>query len=160
MKKILCYIILGLLLTGCKKQLDIQNPNSKTIDLYWKTADDAHLGVNAVYNSLIQDGTYMRMFPALTDVRGDDFTGDSPWGDLVQVGKFSIPSSSGPVQWIWATHYQMIWRANQVIINVPAIVMDEEQKKRIIGQAHFLRGLALFNLAIPTRWFLCRLNFL
>ncbi|RAJ35718.1 RagB/SusD family nutrient uptake outer membrane protein [Pedobacter cryoconitis] len=151
MKKILCYILLGLLTTGCKKQLDLQNPNAKTIDLYWKTADDAQTGVNAIYNSLIQDGTYMRMFPALTDVRGDDFTGDSPWGDLVQVGNFSIPSNSGPVQWIWATHYQLIWRANQVIINVPAIAMDEELKKRIIGQAHFLRGLALFNLANTYR---------
>jgi hypothetical protein len=147
MKKIVCYICLILSITGCKKQLDLQNPNSKTIDLYWKTADDAQLGVNAIYNSLIQDGTYMRMFPALTDVRGDDFTGDSPWGDLVQVGKFSIPSSSGPVQWIWAAHYQMIWRANQVIINVPAIEMNAELKTRIIGQARFLRGLALFNLA-------------
>lgn len=147
MKKIFCYVLLGLLSAGCKKELDLKNPNSKPIDLYWKTADDAHLGVNAIYNSLIQDGGYMRMFPALTDVRGDDFTGDSPWGDLVQTGKFNIPSSSGPVQWIWAVHYQMIWRANQVIIHVPDIAMDEAQKTRIIGQARFLRGLALFNLA-------------
>ena len=147
MKKILCYIILGVLFTGCKKQLDIQNPNAKTIDLYWKTAEDAQLGVNAIYNSLIQDGTYMRMFPALTDSRGDDFAGDSPWSDLVQVGNFTIPSSSGPVLWLWSTHYQMVWRANQVIINVPGITMDEELKTKLIGQAHFLRGLALFNLA-------------
>jgi len=147
MKNLLYFLFLGLLITGCEKQLDIQNPNSKSIELYWKTADDAHLGVNAIYNSLIQDGTYMRMFPALTDVRGDDFTGDSPWGDLVQTGTFSIPSNSGPVQWIWATHYQVVWRANQVIVNVPGITMDEDQKKRILGQAHFLRGLALFNLA-------------
>lgn len=147
MKKLFCYLFLALLLTGCKKQLDIQNPNAKTIDLYWKTADDAQLGVNAIYNSLIQDGTYMRMFPALTDSRGDDFGGDSPWTDLVQVGTFTIPSTSGPVQWVWATHYQIIWRANQVIINVPAITMDENLKTRILGQAHFLRGLALFNLA-------------
>lgn len=147
MKKIFSYILLGLLFTGCSKELDIDNPNSKTIVFYWKTADDAQLGVNAIYNSLIQDGTYMRMFPALTDSRGDDFTGDSPWGDLVQVGNFSIPSNSGPVQWVWATHYQLVWRANQVLVNVPDITMDEELKKRILGQAHFLRGLAFFNLA-------------
>ncbi|WP_442589757.1 RagB/SusD family nutrient uptake outer membrane protein [Pedobacter sp. AW31-3R] len=147
MKKIFSYIILGLLFTGCSKELDIPNPNSQSVTLFWKTSADAQLGVNAIYNSLIQDGTYMRMFPALTDVRGDDFTGDSPWGDLVQVGNFSIPSNSGPVQWIWATHYQMVWRANQVLINVPAIEMDEDLKTRILGQAHFLRGLALFNLA-------------
>jgi hypothetical protein len=147
MKKIFCYIFLGLLLTGCGKELDIQNPNSKGIELYWKTGDDAQLGVNAIYNSMIQDGTYMRMYPALTDSRGDDFGGDSPWTDLVQVGNFTIPSNSGPVLWVWSTHYQMVWRANQVIVNVPGITMDENLKKRILGQAHFLRGLALFNLA-------------
>jgi hypothetical protein len=147
MKKIFCYIFLALLITACGKELDIQNPNSKTIDLYWKTSEDAQLGVNAIYNSMIQDGTYMRMFPALTDSRGDDFGGDSPWTDLVQVGNFTIPSNSGPVLWLWSTHYQMVWRANQVIVNVPGITMDEGLRKRVIGQAHFLRGLALFNLA-------------
>ena len=147
MKKIFCYILLALLFTGCAKELDLQNPNAKTIDLFWKTSEDAQLGVNAIYNSFIQDGTYMRMFPALTDARGHDFGGDSPWVDLVQVGTFTIPSNSGPVQWVWGTHYQAIWRANMVIINVPAIEMDADLKARIIGQARFLRGLALFNLA-------------
>ncbi|PTS99363.1 RagB/SusD family nutrient uptake outer membrane protein [Pedobacter sp. HMWF019] len=151
MKKILYGVLLGLAFTGCKKQLDIQNPNAKTIDLYWKTEADAKAGLDAVYNSLIQDGTYMRMFPALTDGRGDDFTGDSPWSDLVQVGNFTIPSNSGPVQWLWATHYQLVWRANQVIFNVPSITMNEDLKKRLLGQAHFLRGLAYFNLAVTYK---------
>ena len=147
MKKILCYISLIIVASSCKKQLDITNPNQKTIDQYWKTEADAMAGVNAVYNSLILDGTYMRMLPALTDGRGDDFYGDSPWGDLVQVANFTIPTTSGPVEWIWGAHYQMVWRANQVIANVPNITMNEDLKKRILGQAYFLRGLAYFNLA-------------
>lgn len=151
MKKILYCVLLCFAFTGCKKELDLQNANAKTIDLFWKTEADARAGLDAVYNSLIQDGTYMRMFPALTDSRGDDFTGDSPWVDLVQVGTFTIPSNSGPVQWLWATHYQLIWRANQVIFKVPEIDMDAELKKRLIGQAHFLRGLTYFNLAITYK---------
>lgn len=151
MKKIIYCIVLSISLSACKKELDLQNPNAKTIDLYWKTEADAIAGTNAIYNSLIQDGTYMRMFPALTDSRGDDFTGDSPWGDLVQVGNFTIPSNSGPVQWLWATHYQIVWRANQVIFKVPEITMNADLKKRLIGQAHFLRGLAYFNLAVTYK---------
>jgi tetratricopeptide (TPR) repeat protein len=151
MKKILYCVLLCFAFTSCKKELDLQNSNAKTIDLFWKTEADARAGLDAVYNSLIQDGTYMRMFPALTDSRGDEFTGDSPWGDLVQVGNFTIPSNSGPVQWMWATHYQLIWRANQVIFKVPEIEMDAELKKRLIGQAHFLRGLTYFNLAITYK---------
>ena len=147
MKKSLYYIALALSFSACKKQLDLSNPNAQTIDKYWKTEADAVAGTNAIYNSLIQDGTYMRMYPALNDSRGDDFYGDSPWGDLVQVGNFSIPTTSGPVAWVWGAHYQMIWRANQVLANVPAISMNEDLKKRLLGQAYFLRGLSYFNLA-------------
>ncbi|BAV05417.1 Starch-binding associating with outer membrane [Filimonas lacunae] len=147
MKKIFCYISLALLASSCSKQLELDNPNVPTIAVYWRNANDAVAGTNAIYNSLIQDGTYMRMYPALNDGRGDDFYGDSPWGDLVQVGAFIIPSTSGPVAWVWGGHFQIIWRANQVLANVPGITMDEELKKRLLGQAYFLRGLAYFNLA-------------
>lgn len=147
MKKIFYYISLSLLATGCDKKLDLVNPNVPTIEVYWRNANDALAGTNAIYNSLIQDGTYMRMYPALNDGRGDDFYGDSPWGDLVQIGSFIIPTTSGPVAWVWGAHYQMVWRANQVLANVPGITMDEELKKRLLGQAYFLRGLAYFNLA-------------
>ncbi|MCC9134897.1 RagB/SusD family nutrient uptake outer membrane protein [Pontibacter silvestris] len=148
MKKIKYYFsFLLLALVGCDDKLDIVNPNTQIIADYWQTQDQAQAGVNAIYNSLILDGTYMRMFPTLTDTRGDDITGDTPWLDIAQVGNFTIPTTSGPVQWIWGAKYQLIWRANQVLDNVPAIEMDEALKNRILGQAYFLRGLAYFNLA-------------
>ena len=65
------------------------------------------------------DGTYMRSFPGLTDSRGDDFTGDSPWLDLPLTGQFLIGSTSGPVNWIWRDLYMVINRANQVIEHIP-----------------------------------------
>ncbi|RXK86657.1 RagB/SusD family nutrient uptake outer membrane protein [Filimonas effusa] len=147
MKKFLYYIPLALMAGSCNKQLDLVNPNVPTITVYWRDAADAMAGTTAIYNSLIQDGTYMRMYPALNDGRGDDFYGDSPWGDLVQVGSFVIPTTSGPIAWVWGAHYQLVWRSNQVLENVPKITMDEALKTRLLGQAHFLRGLAYFNLA-------------
>ncbi|RYY33196.1 MAG: RagB/SusD family nutrient uptake outer membrane protein [Sphingobacteriaceae bacterium] len=144
------YIILMILaasVIGCDKKLDLQNPNRQTTEQFWKTEGQASGAVIAMYNSLIQDGTYQRMYPALTDGRGDDFTGDSPWPDLGQVANFTIPTTSGPVQWVWAQHYQLVFRTNQVLTNVPNIPMDDALKNRMLGQAHFLRGLAYFNLA-------------
>ncbi|SDE33628.1 Starch-binding associating with outer membrane [Mucilaginibacter pineti] len=149
MKKIKYFTIIILIASffGCDKKLDLQNPNAQTSTQYWKTAADATAGVVAIYNSMIQDGSYMRMYPALTDGRGDDFKGDSPWGDLDQVANFTIPTTSGPVQWVWAQHYQWVYRTNQVLTYVPDITMDEGLKKRLLGQAYFLRALAYFNLA-------------
>lgn len=151
MKKVL-YLFIGLLLmtVSCDRKLDLSNPNKLTTADYWKTKDQAFAGVTAIYNALTLDGTYMRSFPGLTDSRGDDFTGDSPWLDLVLTGQFIIPTTSAPVQWIWRDFYLVINRANQVLAYVSqydASVITAEQKSRILGQAYFLRGLAYYNLA-------------
>lgn len=151
MKKIV-YLFAGFILitTGCDKKLDLANPNLLTTAGYWKTKEQAYAGCTAIYNALIVDGSYMRSFPGLTDSRGDDFTGDSPWLDLVLTGQFIIPTTSAPVFWIWREFYLVVNRANQVIANVSQYdesVLSAEEKKRILGQAYFLRGLAYYNLA-------------
>lgn len=138
--------VLAAVLLGCEDKLNLDNPNAMPTEYYWQTGNDAIAGVNAVYNSLLVDGYYMRMTPILTDVRGDELYGDSPWLDLNQVGNFTILAVSGPIQWTWAAYYQAVFRANQVIAFVPAIEMDEETKNSVLGEAHFLRGLAYFNL--------------
>jgi starch-binding outer membrane protein, SusD/RagB family len=146
-RNIILLFLFSTVFVGCDKKLDITSQKQERTETYWQTAEQASAAVIAIYNSLIQDGTYMRMMPALTDGRGDDFTGDSPWGDLVQTGQFTVLSTSGPVQWVWAQWYQLIYRTNQVLTNVPAIEMEQALKDRLLGQAHFLRGLAYFTLA-------------
>ncbi|HEY6978141.1 MAG TPA: RagB/SusD family nutrient uptake outer membrane protein [Chitinophagaceae bacterium] len=135
---------------GCDKKLDQTNPNALTTGQSWKTSDQAFEGVTAVYNALILDGTYMRSFVGLTDSRGDDFLGESPWLDLVLTGQFIIPTNSAPVFWIWRDLYLVATRANQVIYYVSQYdesVLSADDKKRILGQAYFLRGLAYYDLA-------------
>lgn len=152
MKKILYLAIAGSLITntGCDKKLEVSNPNSLTTADYWKTKEQAYAGCTSIYNTLIVDGSYMRSFPGLTDSRGDDFTGDSPWLDLVLTGQFIIPTTSDPVFWVWREFYLTINRANQVIHYVSQYdesVLPADEKNRILGQAYFLRGLAYYNLA-------------
>ncbi len=151
MKKI-CYLFAGLCLvsTGCDKKVNLTNPNKLTTADYWKTKEQAYAGSTAMYNALTVDGSYMRSFPGLTDSRGDDFKGDSPWLDLVLTGQFIIPSTSDPVFWIWREFYLVVNRANQVLHYVSAYdesVLPAAEKQRILGQAYFLRGLAYYNLA-------------
>ncbi len=155
MKKVL-YMFISFCLIGlsCDKKLNQVNPNQLTNEDYWKTSDQAFAGVTAIYNALINDGTYMRSFPGLSDSRGDDFTGDSPWLDLDLTGQFIIPTTSDPVFWIWRDFYLVATRANQVIYYIgqyPDGVLTADQKARILGQAYFLRGLAYYNLAITFK---------
>lgn len=149
MNKKLLIVAVAALLTACDNKLELVNPNYPTTASYWENAAQADAGTVAIYNALALEGTYTRSFPGLSDSRGDDVQGNSPWSDLVLVGRFTIPSNSAPVEWIWRDHYIIVNRANQVLAQVPAIdaaLFTEGHKDRVLGQAYFLRAFAYFNL--------------
>lgn len=143
----LLILTFSFIILACDDKLELADPNNLTTAEFWVTPEQAVEGTNAIYTALIIDGYYMRMMPALTDGRGDDIQQDTPWWDLAQVANFTALPTTGPVQWLWAAHYQAIFRANQVLERVPGIEMDDALKNRLLGQAYFLRGLSYFNLA-------------
>jgi hypothetical protein len=113
-----------------------------------KLPSDAVKGINAVYGSLIIDGSYMRFSPIVENTRGDDATSYSPWDQIYNMGKFNMQSTGDGVLFSWTAYYQGILRANEVLKYVPAITnMDADLKKRVLGQAYFLRALYYFHLA-------------
>lgn len=138
-----------LLLSSCVKEDDLEqtDPNVDTSVSFWEDDQDALLGVNSVYGSLLTDGTYMRSTPILLDLKGDDSRSMSPWASMYNVGRFNTSIGDPAIYgWAYETYYQGIYRANQVLENVPEIEMEDQAlKDRIIGQAHFLRGLYLFH---------------
>jgi hypothetical protein len=153
MKKIFIFslFIVGLGLGSCEKELNIINPNQPTVEVFWKTADDAQKGVNAVYSTLHR-GAISRWLPFYYIIRSDEGRSQSPATPIVNnMDQFRITDYNFWGHYdIWRDNYVGIFRANQVIANVPAIQMDETQKQRFIGEAKFLRGLFYFHLV--TLW--------
>ena len=153
MKKVFIFslFIVGLGLASCEEELDITNPNEPTVEVFWKTADDAQKGVNAIYSTLHR-GAISRWLPFYYIIRSDEGRSQSPATDIVNnMDQFRITDYNfwGSYD-IWRDNYVGIFRANQVIANVPAIQMDDTQKQRLVGEAKFLRGLFYFHLA--TLW--------
>lgn len=155
------FLSLALVTTSCVDNEDLTqlDPNNDSVDNFWKTDEDALKGINATYGSLLTDGTYMRSTPLLLDVKADDSRTNSPWGSMYNVGHFNSNVADPAIYgWAYETYYQGIYRANQVLTNVPGIEFEDEAlKNRIIGQAHFLRGLYFFhavnlfkNVPLPT----------
>lgn len=149
MKPILLAILTGCILAaiGCNKQLQQTNPNQQTAQTFWTTAVEALDAGNSVYGSLILDGSYMRFSHVVLNTRGDDATSNSPWNEIYNCGKFALDVNGFAAQAPFTAYYQGVFRANQVIENVPKISMDTALKDRILGQAYFLRGLYFFHLA-------------
>ena len=155
------FFSLALITTSCVSDdaLNQLDPNNDSVDKFWSTDQDALEGINATYSSLLTDGTYMRSTPLLLDLKGDDTRSNSPWGSMYNVGRFNSNVTDAAIYgWAYETYYQGIYRANQVLTNVPKISFaDEALKNRILGQAYFLRGLYLFhavnmfkNVPLPT----------
>jgi starch-binding outer membrane protein, SusD/RagB family len=140
------YLLVAGTVAGCVN-LDLTNPNQPSTDTYWETQADAVSGVNAVYNGLLNNGTYGRWLVFAMDLRSDIGMIQSPWTDLSNFTKFTFTSYDFEVNAsIWQDTYQTIFRANQVIDRVPAIAMDAALRDRLVGEAKFIRALLYFNL--------------
>jgi len=135
---------------SCKKSLDldIENPNRIDESNFWKTSKDAVEGINAVYGNFYRNGApYSRWLPYYMDVRSDDGYSTSPWNELRSISALNITQYSFEVNFdTWGHHYRGVYRANQVLTNVPGIAMDDALKTRILGEAKFLRAVYYYNL--------------
>ncbi|GAB3525799.1 RagB/SusD family nutrient uptake outer membrane protein [Pontibacter brevis] len=149
MKKILYFALAaGLSLSSCENDLDIINPNAPTNSVFWQNATDAQQGVNAIYSTLHRGPIVLWQWFYYT-VRSDEAFSRSPRVDIPNnMDKFLITDYNfGETNWIYGDNYIGIFRANQVLANVPDIEMDENLKARLLGEAKFLRGFFYYNLA-------------
>lgn len=152
---------MALVLSSCVKDEDLVqlNPNVEDESNFWQTPEDAYQGVNAIYSSMLIDGTYMRSTCLLLDLKDDATRSSSPWTAMANVGRFNSSLADDAIYgWSYRDFYQGVYRANQVLDNIEGIQFeDQDFKDRLKGQALFLRGLYLFhmvnmfyNVPLPT----------
>ena len=157
MKKIF-YTIAGIAflvcssLNSCKKEeLNIDNPNSLSLEQFWKTEADAQKGINAVYAMFYKPGLWSRWIYFRLDLTSDEGFSKSPWIELADWTRFQYINYNfweGNVV-TWRDTYKAILRCNQVLDNVPNISFsDPAKQKQIIAQAKFLRALHYYYAAL------------
>ncbi|MCF8226916.1 MAG: RagB/SusD family nutrient uptake outer membrane protein [Bacteroidales bacterium] len=144
-KYILISISFFFLVGSCS--LETENPNDTASSEFWVNEKAATEGLIAVYNTLGRLGTYKIWFHCVTDARSDEAFSRSPWPDLSNVSKFTFTDYNFVTNYdVFHDHYRGIYRANQVIFNLPDIEMDDVLKSRYIAEAKFLRALYYYNL--------------
>jgi hypothetical protein len=141
--KIVCSFILLVSLGGCKKFLDQRPLNSLTKDDFFQTEADANSAIIGVYNSLQQCN---EQFFRWGEMRGDLMTPNNA-SDAVFLQQFDNTSTLSN----WGDPYKLIANANIVIEKVPPIsALDknftEQESKKVVAEALFLRSLAYFYL--------------
>jgi hypothetical protein len=151
MKKLTAIIFIPLMIISCSKsRLDLQNPNQLTKETFWKTKADVIAALAATYNLFrsANSGYWGVRGVEMSNGRGDDFFIRNDVKDLYQFSTFTNTADNGTVNNFWRGCYQGIFRANQVLENVDTVEMEDAERKAIIGEAKFLRGLNYFMLVI------------
>jgi starch-binding outer membrane protein, SusD/RagB family len=130
-----------------KDYLDLASPNQRNTTTFWKTETDAVMAVNAIYQSLYYDGTFLRFAQCALDLRGDDMMSPSPWDVLSNTGSFKLFNNTIMQQWLWIAFYGGVTRANFVLSNIDKVPFkDPNLYNRLKGEALFLRGLNYYYL--------------
>lgn len=147
-----CYIlfaslVVGSVLSGCSKQLDITPQGEPSKGNFWRTHEDALKGVNAMYRNFDEEEFYGRGLMWYINASDDMVTGRSN-GQAENIRNFnSAAVSAGYTSDQWSMRYATIKSANDVINNLPGIDIDAALKNRYLGEAHFLSALMYFQLA-------------
>lgn len=147
--KLFYLLILTSVLASCDQNLDKVNPNSITVDNFYKTESDLTSAVNAVY-AVLQDQTLVsREWFFVHDLRGDDM---ATGGGQLETPRYQLLiGTNDPANFVassvWTGCYAVIHRANVVIEKAPDVLsIDDSKRTRLVSEAKFLRGWAYFEL--------------
>jgi len=146
-------IILSLLVAvnmGCQKNLLDKQPLSSISDAtFWKTANDATLALNGVYDTgsgYTQYNFWCGTSMVNLDLMAGDGSEKESLPDHVTDGTLN-PSYSVTSSYYTQT-YTQIGRCNNFLDHIGQVTMDATQKNVMIGEVRTLRAYDYFNLAL------------
>ncbi len=145
------HILFGLLtlsLTACKEQfLDLSPVSAVGTTSFYKTQSDMLAALSAGYGALQSSGQYGQNY-IYAELPSDDtrpvLSGSVT--DQDEFDKFYLRTTNPFLLTRWSDSYRGIYRTNSIIDRLAGVTMDETLKKRIGGEAQFLRALMYFNL--------------
>ena len=136
-----------LTITGCiKKPLEVEPVGSYTSSNFWRNQSDVLAGIAGIYNVLTQEEGVGHNLYAYEDA-SDDISIDGDHSDFWEIERFNATPSTYQLRPTWGWAYEQIGRANNAILYIPKVpVMDEDIRKRSMGEAYFLRAHGYWTL--------------
>ncbi|WP_430427090.1 RagB/SusD family nutrient uptake outer membrane protein [Maribacter litoralis] len=155
MKKVIIILgLLGFITTSCDDELTIFPEDSLSVPTFFQTEDDFTQAINATYAPLRD--MYNLEKPLMTEMASDNtyFARNTAFGatennqdladhSLITEGGIT---ANGNVTNFYRDVYDIIARANQILVTIDDAEIDADVKDNIKGQALFLRAFAYFDL--------------
>lgn len=138
---------------ACDKKLDVLDKNNPTTESYFKTAAELQNGVNAIYSTLRSANLVGREWFFTHDMRGGETWAGGAQLEAPRAELLKQPSpapSNAVMSSVWTGTYQMINRANLVLLKAPGVTDNVALRDQLVGEAKFLRAWAYFELV--SQW--------
>ena len=150
MKQLLYIIPLLIVFSSCKKFLDTQ-PQLQVDEAEAITnAGSAASAVNGMFNTLASGAYYGSNFQALSYLSAGDINWTGSQNDPSEITKHLTSATNGYVSSAWTAIYKTISSANYIISEIPQVndpLFTTATRNQYLGEAHFVRALAYFDLA-------------
>ena len=138
--KYLLFIAPIVYFTSCKKFLDTPQQSQLSLSNFWQTANDAELGVVAIYSAaqVAFEINYWRW----GELRADNFiNNDRPNANNSQIVTNQLTSATAGAD--WSELYKAILTANVAIKKIPDIP-EFASKNNLLAEAYALRAMCYF----------------
>ena len=147
---ILALFVTGILLSSCKKFLDVQPQDSIPDDLTIVDKASAQTALRGVYRALSSDNYYGNSFQSIGYLQGDNIQWTGSQSIVQQFIDHKVKADNATVAAIWSGIYATVNRANYIIDKVPSLedkTFTDGDKNQLTGEAYFVRALSYFDLA-------------
>ncbi|EHQ24902.1 RagB/SusD family nutrient uptake outer membrane protein [Mucilaginibacter paludis] len=149
-KYILTLVLLTTLLGGCTKSfIDLKPQSNVAVADFYQTKTDFLTAINGTYASLQSNAIYGNDYLTLTENRADNVVDNFPstnGGLKYNIDQFLEGTTNTVPGNAWQAFYNTIYDSNVILNRIGDVSFDDATKKRIIGEASFIRALCYFNL--------------
>ena len=152
MKKIAFIILSSVMMNSCTDMNLIPESNLSP-ENFFKSEEDATAAVYGTYSVFTDNDIYNQFWEVLQSQGTDDceWSGGRTTTNLDKnaLDKFEYDGNTNLVYSVWIKHYVAVNRSNSAIENISNMGSEQirdDVRKRLIGEAKFLRALAYFNL--------------
>lgn len=139
-----------MMMVSCKKELNVPPSDLLDSDGFYQTPAQSEQGVIGIYSGLrnLANDEYLYM----SEVRSDNVW-VTPLTDglreYAEIGTFRAGEDIATFNNVWNEWYKVIYNANVALEKIPGCDFGDntKMKDQFLGEAHFLRGWAYFELA-------------
>jgi len=148
LKQLSVVALAALIMGSCTEKLDVQPTQTISSDQALTTEGDINATLIGAYDGIQNTSVYGGDIQVLTDLTGNSediqFTGT--FAGLNDAYNALMNANNSFAASTWNASYNTINRTNNVLANLDKVVSSETNKKKVEGEALFLRAIVHFGL--------------